>query len=185
MTCAIEHSALMPLCSTVCSWMCVYVHLYKQRVCKGARACGEKAGVPEASQTAADWEGADRLPWSGSAKQVSLSSEQNLTCNSSTEPIFKFRDVHGVFQDLHLRMIYIATTRRPRSVPYRVFCPLVLFLPWQLSHSLFRISSRPRWEPMYLCLSVLLSTSSLHGNHIAFHSLHQLVHNPQSSMSCL
>lgn len=52
----------MPLCSTVCSWMCVYMHLYKQGVCKGARACGEKAGVPEASQTAADREGADRLP---------------------------------------------------------------------------------------------------------------------------
>ncbi len=52
----------MPLCSTVCSWNCVYVHLYKQGICKGARACGEKAGVPEASQTAADREGADRLP---------------------------------------------------------------------------------------------------------------------------
>lgn len=41
--------------------MCMYVHLSPQGVCKGARARGEKAGVPEAAKTTADREGADRL----------------------------------------------------------------------------------------------------------------------------
>jgi len=40
-------------------YVCVFFS--PQGVCKGARACGEKAGVPEAPQTAADREGTDRL----------------------------------------------------------------------------------------------------------------------------
>lgn len=39
----------------------VYMFMFQQRICQGTRACGEEAGVPEASAAAADRERADRI----------------------------------------------------------------------------------------------------------------------------
>ncbi len=139
----------MPLCSTACSWNCVYVHLYKQGICKGARACGEKAGVPEASQTAADREGADRLPG------VDLQSRSVSQVNK----IF-INTWHVISPQNHQRCscVFLAPENdlhcNHQKASVWVFCPLVLFLPWLFLSLASRISSRPRWEPMYLCLSV-------------------------------
>ncbi len=133
MTCAIEHSALMPLCSTVCSWMCVYVHLYKQRVCKGARACGEKAGVPEASQTAADWEGADRLPGvdlqSRSVSQVNkiwhVISPQNPFSNS--EMFMRFSRL-APENDLHCNYQKASVCSLQGVLSPSAFSPMTVYL---------------------------------------------------------